>query len=61
MRNAILALSFVALLSGCSTYNSAYGGRSVSDPRICSGSDGAAICALMVGACVAGAAFALSN
>lgn len=55
MRNTVLALSFVALLSGCSTYHSANGGRAVADPSFCKGGrNGSAACAALVGAALIG-------
>lgn len=55
-RTVTVAVVLSFLLAGCSTYNSASGGRRMADPRFCSGTDGSAACALMVGAAVVGAA-----
>ena len=54
-----VVLSF--FLCGCTTYNSANGGRRMADPKICSGPDGAGICALGVGVAVLGAAVLVSH
>lgn len=60
-RNILIILVCVLMLSGCSTYHSARGGREYGDPHFCRGKDAQAMCVLGIGAAVVGAAVILSK